>query len=59
VNPYDTDAFPREGLEWAHRQLAGAIAGRPGLLLEHKGLSLSLRYWRAPTTSPTNTGSPP
>jgi trehalose 6-phosphate phosphatase len=40
--------FPRERLEWAHARLAEATAGRPGLVLEHKGLSLALHYRRAP-----------
>ena len=40
--------FPRERLEWAHARLAEATAGRSGLSLEHKGLSLALHYRRAP-----------
>jgi len=40
--------FPRERLDWAHSRLAEATAGRSGLLLEHKGLSLALHYRRAP-----------
>jgi trehalose 6-phosphate phosphatase len=40
--------FPRERLEWAHARLAEATAGRSGLLVEHKGLSLALHYRRAP-----------
>lgn len=40
--------FPRERLEWAHGRLAEATAGRSGLLVEHKGLSLALHYRRAP-----------
>lgn len=40
--------FPRERLERAHRRLAAIVARRPGLLLEHKGLSLALHYRRAP-----------
>jgi len=35
-------------LDRAHEQLAAAVVGRPGLLLEHKGLSLALHYRRAP-----------
>ncbi|HEV8266445.1 MAG TPA: trehalose-phosphatase [Gemmatimonadales bacterium] len=41
-------AVPTAQLERAHDQLARAVAGRPGLLLEHKGLSLALHYRRAP-----------
>ncbi len=41
-------AFPARRLEWARVRLAEAIAGRPGLWLEHKGLSLALHYRRAP-----------
>jgi trehalose 6-phosphate phosphatase len=41
-------AFPTEALDWAHERLAAAAASRPGLLLEHKGLSLALHYRRAP-----------
>ncbi len=40
--------FPHARLDWAHARLAEAIAGRAGLLLEHKGLSLALHYRRAP-----------
>jgi len=40
--------FPRERLEWAHARLAEATAGRSGLSLEDKGLSLALHYRRAP-----------
>ncbi len=40
--------FPRDRLEWAHARLAEATAGRSGLLVEHKGLSLALHYRRAP-----------
>ncbi len=41
-------AAPVAQLDWAHDQLAVAAARRPGLLLEHKGLSLALHYRRAP-----------
>jgi trehalose 6-phosphate phosphatase len=41
-------AFPSQRLEWAHRQLTRVVEERPGLLLEHKGLSLALHYRRAP-----------
>lgn len=41
-------AFPSQRLERAHRQLAHAVEEHPGLLLEHKGLSLALHYRRAP-----------
>jgi len=41
-------AFPARRLDWAQARLAEAIAGRPGLWLEHKGLSLALHYRRAP-----------
>jgi trehalose 6-phosphate phosphatase len=41
-------ALPTEALAWAHDRLAAAAASRPGLLLEHKGLSLALHYRRAP-----------
>ena len=41
-------AAPVAQLDWAHDQLAAAAARRPGLLLEHKGLSLALHYRRAP-----------
>jgi trehalose 6-phosphate phosphatase len=40
--------FPVARLEWARGRLLAAIAGRPGLVLEHKGLSLALHYRRAP-----------
>jgi trehalose 6-phosphate phosphatase len=40
--------FSRERLDWAHARLAEQTAGQPGLLLEHKGLSLALHYRRAP-----------
>lgn len=41
-------AFPSDRLEEEHRRLAAAVARHPGLLLEHKGLSLALHYRRAP-----------
>jgi trehalose 6-phosphate phosphatase len=41
-------AFPAERLEWARARLDEGLAGRSGLLLEHKGLSLALHYRRAP-----------
>lgn len=41
-------AFPSQQLEQMHNRLAEATAQRPGLLLEHKGLSLALHYRRAP-----------
>lgn len=41
-------AFPAEQLEWARERLAAAAAGKPGLLVEDKGLSLALHYRRAP-----------
>lgn len=41
-------AFPTERFENAYRRLADVVARRPGLLLEHKGLSLALHYRRAP-----------
>lgn len=41
-------AVPTDKLDLAHARLAAAVAGRPGLLLEHKGLSLALHYRRAP-----------
>lgn len=41
-------AFPADRLAWAHQRLTAAVAGRPGLLVEHKGLSLALHYRRAP-----------
>lgn len=39
---------PVAQLDWAHDQLAAAAANRPGLLIQHKGLSLALHYRRAP-----------
>lgn len=41
-------AFPSQRLDWAHRQMTRAVEEHPGLLLEHKGLSLALHYRRAP-----------
>lgn len=41
-------AVPTDKLDRAHARLAQAVAGHPGLLLEHKGLSLALHYRRAP-----------
>jgi trehalose 6-phosphate phosphatase len=41
-------AVPTAQLDWAHDQLAAATASRPGLLLQHKGLTLALHYRRAP-----------
>lgn len=41
-------APPAQRLAWARDRLAEAAARRPGLLLEHKGLSLALHYRRAP-----------
>ena len=41
-------SFPSQRLEWAHRQLTRVVEEHPGLLLEHKGLSLALHYRRAP-----------
>ena len=41
-------AVPTAQLDWAHGQLAAAAATRPGLVLQHKGLSLALHYRRAP-----------
>ena len=35
-------------LDWAHDQIAAAVAKHPGLVLQHKGLSLALHYRRAP-----------
>ena len=35
-------------LDWAHEQIAAAVATHPGLELQHKGLSLALHYRRAP-----------
>jgi len=41
-------AFPSHRLEWAQRQLTRFIEEHPGVLLEHKGLSLALHFRRAP-----------
>lgn len=41
-------AASAERLAWAREQLAAAAAGKPGLLVEDKGLSLALHYRRAP-----------
>ena len=35
-------------LEWARQRLAKAVAGKPGLSVEDKGLSFALHYRRAP-----------
>jgi trehalose 6-phosphate phosphatase len=40
--------FPVQQLEWARERLAEAAAGKPGLFVEDKGLSLALHYRRAP-----------
>lgn len=40
--------FPTQPLEWARERLAAATTGKPGLLVEDKGLSLALHYRRAP-----------
>jgi trehalose 6-phosphate phosphatase len=40
--------FPTRHLEWARERLTAATAGKPGLLVEDKGLSLALHYRRAP-----------
>lgn len=39
---------PLRHLDWARARLAAAVARKPGLLLEDKGLSLALHYRRAP-----------
>lgn len=41
-------AFPVGKLDWARARLIAAAAGKPGLLVEDKGLSLALHYRRAP-----------
>lgn len=41
-------AFPSQRLEAVHERLTDAVHRHPGLLLEHKGLSLALHYRRAP-----------
>jgi trehalose 6-phosphate phosphatase len=48
VGRHSRHAFPSDRLEEEHRRLAAAVARHPGLLLEHKGLSLALHYRRAP-----------
>lgn len=40
--------FPAERLEWARARLAEAFGDHPGVLVEHKGLSLAVHYRRAP-----------
>jgi len=35
-------------LDWAHDQIAAAATKHPGLVLQHKGLTLALHYRRAP-----------
>jgi trehalose 6-phosphate phosphatase len=40
--------FPAEPLEWARARLAEAFGDHPGVLVEHKGLSLAVHYRRAP-----------
>jgi trehalose 6-phosphate phosphatase len=41
-------AVPTRGFERARRRIANEVIGKPGLLLEDKGLSLALHYRRAP-----------
>ncbi len=41
-------AFPSQKFDAVRERLAAAVARRPGLLLEDKGLSLALHYRRAP-----------
>ncbi|HYT04692.1 MAG TPA: trehalose-phosphatase [Gemmatimonadales bacterium] len=41
-------AFPSQELDAVRQRLVEAVARRPGLLLEDKGLSLALHYRRAP-----------
>ncbi len=41
-------AFPSRRLESVYRHLTHVVEGHPGLLLEHKGLSIALHYRRAP-----------
>lgn len=48
VGVIERHAFPAERLQWARERLAAASAGKPGLLVEDKGLSLALHYRRAP-----------
>lgn len=40
--------LPSRPLAWARERLAAATAGKPGLLVEDKGLSLAVHYRRAP-----------
>ncbi|MGH7524258.1 MAG: trehalose-phosphatase [Gemmatimonadales bacterium] len=42
-------AFPSQRIEAAAAELTAGVEQHPGLLLEHKGLSLALHYRRAPT----------
>lgn len=41
-------AFTAARVAWARQRLAAAAAGKPGLLVEDKGLSLALHYRRVP-----------
>lgn len=41
-------AFPSQRLAAVYRRLTRVVEGHPGLLLEHKGLSLALHYRQAP-----------
>ena len=41
-------AVPSRHLDWARERLLAVASGKPGLLLEDKGLSLALHYRRAP-----------
>lgn len=41
-------ASPTDGFDQVRRQLTAAIADKPGLLLEDKGVSLALHYRRVP-----------
>jgi trehalose 6-phosphate phosphatase len=41
-------AQSRDRLEWARARLTESVAGRPGLLVEDKGLSLAVHYRQAP-----------
>ena len=45
---YSRHAPPTERFEQARQHLHAAIAGKPGLLLEDKGVSLALHYRRVP-----------
>lgn len=40
-------AFPSQRLEWAYKWLTKEVEQHPGLLLEHKGLSVAVHYRRA------------